>query len=1134
MSSDPHRAQELFLAVVEKSPADRAAHLDHQCAGDEPLRSRVEALLEAHDCPGSFLDRPAPGIEFTDIDRVREKPGDTIGPYRLLEQIGEGGFGVVYLAEQNAPVQRQVALKIIKPGMDTREAVARFEAERQALAMMEHPNIAKVFDAGATESGRPYFVMELVRGVPITEYCDRCNLDTRDRLKTFVCVCRAVQHAHQKGIIHRDIKPTNVLIAIAEGRAAPKVIDFGVAKATAEGFPPRAIRTGFAQMLGTPLYMSPEQAEMSPLDVDTRTDIYSLGVLLYELLTGTTPVAQERLKQAAYDEMRRIIREEVPPRPSARLSTLSAEMATTIAECRRTEPRKLMEIVRGELDWIAMKCLEKDRQRRYDTVDGLAQDVERYLADQPVLACPPSAIYSLRKFLKRNRRPVFAAGVVLAALVFGMVGTTLGLLRALSAESLAEQRLGEVRDARDEIRGALIESEAARRQAQAVAHYLVHVLRSPDPALAGRDVKVADVLARALKELDSGLADQPVVKASLLDAVGQTYLSLGMPVEAVAVLEEALELWGRELLEDDPQRLVALNNLAWAYRNAGQLERALPLYEDVFRRRQESLGADHRETLSSADSLAEAYRLAGRLKDALALHQTTFDRREATLGRGHSETLISMNNLALAYRQLGQLDRAFPLYEEAFERDIEMHGLEHPSTLTSLNNLAMSHHVAGDYQKADEQLRKCFELQQNVLGPDHPDTLGTLNNLALNYKMAGRIAEALPLYEDTLERLRRRLGDKHPSVLMVMNNLGSTYVETGELEKSVAILESALLARGESAGPDHPDTITTAINAAMAYKAAGRSGDAIELLDDALRRSRETLGAAHPTTLAAMNNLAGAYEDAVRLSDALALYEESLGHAREKLGADHPNTLNIISNYARALALMTRFDEALSLFEEVLRKTRARWGAGHPETLSAMRELAAGHYVAGQLELAVALHEQVLPARREKFGDQHPATIQSLNDLSIAYRDAGQPEKALPMAEAALAAFRQTAGDDHPLTLRAMANLGMLQRDLGRLEAAEAMLCDCLARVDAAGVDAWQMCDARVFLGGVLREQRRFDEAEPLLVAGYEGLVARAERIPPNERDRIALAQKQLVKLYEAWGKPDEAARWRTILDRSK
>jgi serine/threonine protein kinase/cytochrome c-type biogenesis protein CcmH/NrfG len=413
--------QEIFESDLQQRTEGRSTYLEEACGDNPELRQRVEKLLQFHDNAGAFLEKAAAEVLATEnIPPVTEHPGTLIGPYKLLEQIGEGGFGVVYRAEQTEPVRRKVALKIIKPGMDSREVIARFDAEKQALSMMNHPHIASVLDAGATESGRPYFVMELVKGVPITEYCDQCNLTTRERLELFVSVCQAIQHAHQKGIIHRDVKPTNVLIAMQDGKPVPKIIDFGVAKAINQRLTEQTLLTNFAQMIGTPLYMSPEQAEMSPLDVDTRSDIYSLGVLLYELLTGSTPFAKERLKEASYEELRRIIREEEPPKPSTRLSTL-ADQADTVAERRRTDPRRLSQQVRGDLDWIVMKALEKDRTRRYETANELARDVERYLHEEPVEACPPSAAYRIRKFSRRNKGALITTAIVAISLVTGTV-----------------------------------------------------------------------------------------------------------------------------------------------------------------------------------------------------------------------------------------------------------------------------------------------------------------------------------------------------------------------------------------------------------------------------------------------------------------------------------------------------------------------------------------------------------------------------------------------------------------------------------------------------------------------------------------------------------------------------------------
>jgi serine/threonine protein kinase/WD40 repeat protein/Tfp pilus assembly protein PilF len=451
----------VFLEAIEiDSAAERAAYLDRACKDNPQLRAEVEALLRAHENPQRLLDAPEVVTPTTAEASLAERPGTLIGPYKLLQKIGEGGMGTVFMAEQQQPVQRKVALKVIKPGMDSHQVIARFEAERQALALMDHPNIAKVLDAGATDSGRPYFVMELVKGVPLTKYCDQHQLTPKQRLELFVPVCQAVQHAHQKGIIHRDLKPSNVLVALYDGKAVPKVIDFGIAKATGQKLTERTLFTEFGAVVGTLEYMSPEQAELNQLDIDTRSDIYALGVLLYELLTGTTPLERKRLERAALLESLRLIREEEPPKPSTRLST--TEELPSIAANRGLEPKKLSGQVRGELDWIVMKCLEKDRNRRYDTANGLAADLERHLADEPVQACPPSVGYRFRKLVRRHKAAVLVAAAISVLLIVGAVVSTTLAVWATRAGGLAEDRLNSETAARERA----VEAEGKAREAE--------------------------------------------------------------------------------------------------------------------------------------------------------------------------------------------------------------------------------------------------------------------------------------------------------------------------------------------------------------------------------------------------------------------------------------------------------------------------------------------------------------------------------------------------------------------------------------------------------------------------------------------------------------------------------------------
>jgi serine/threonine protein kinase len=775
MSRNPGGAKEIFLAALQLSPDQWPAYLDEACGADEALRARIRKLLLAHK-EADALDPVEDAILTTDGPAL-DRPGAVIGAYKLLQQIGEGGMGTVFMAEQEHPVRRRVALKIIKPGMDSRQVVARFEAERQALAMMDHQNIARVLDAGTTASDRPYFVMELVHGVPITKFCDERKLTPRERLALFVPVCQAIQHAHQKGIIHRDIKPSNVMVTMYDDKPVPKVIDFGVAKAMEQRLTERTMFTQFGNLVGTFEYMSPEQAEMNAFGVDTRSDIYSLGVLLYELLTGTTPLEQRRLKQAALDELVRLIKEEEAPRPSARLS--SSNNLPRIAAQRNTEPARLSRLVKGEIDWIVMKCLEKDRTRRYETANGLARDIQRYLADELVEARPPSTGYRVKKFVRRHKGQVIAAGLVLFALVAGMAGTTWGLIEARRQEQIARDEASAKEQARQAEAEQREKAEEERKIAQSVRDFLQEKLLAQ-----------ADTNTQAGREL------------------------------ALPLFEETLKLHKAKLGPEHPDTLTSMNNLAAAYHYAGKSDLALPLFEEALKLRKAKLGPEHPDTLTTMYSLALAYQSAGKPERALPLAEETLKLRTAKLGPEHPDTLAAMNNLASAYRAAGKLDLALPLFEKTLRLCKAKLGPDHALTLACMTDLALWYQAAGKLDQALPLLEQTLMLMEAKLGPEHPDTLRSMWSLAWTYRDAGKPDRSLPLFEEALKLRKAKLGPEHPATLFTMNILAQAYQEAGRLDLSLPLFEETVKLRKAMSGPENPDTIKSIEYAAMAYLAA--------------------------------------------------------------------------------------------------------------------------------------------------------------------------------------------------------------------------------------------------------------------------------------------------------------------------
>ena len=1120
MPYDPLRAKSLFLAALDRDdPADRRAFLDRECpAADPELRQHVDALLAGHDranlpfdaWPDAAAILAGPTAETIQVGPAepggppRTAPADpaaaigstVAGRYRIVEAIGEGGMGTVYRAEQVAPIRRVVALKLIKAGMDSRTVLARFESERQALALMDHPHIARVLDAGTTDSGHPFFAMELVKGVPLTDYCDARRLGLPRRLQLFRQVCSAVQHAHQKGVIHRDLKPTNILVEDHDGTPVPKVIDFGLAKAIGGlQLGDQSLHTAFGSLTGTPLYMAPEQATFNPLDVDTRADIYALGVILYELLTGSTPIDEEVLGRAALDEVLRIVREVKPPVPSQRIG--ASGMLPDLAANRHVEPARLGRFLRGDLDWIVMKALSKEQDRRYESATALAQDIRRFANHEPVSAGPPTTGYRLRKFVRRHRPAVLAAALLVLTLVGGVVGTTWGLIRARD----------QGREAGRQHRAALAEAESRARawQAEAVQRaraerrlvqlerafeFVSSIFRDLDPKHVEPERRpLAAVLGErldgALAHLEAGAIDDPLVVARLRRTLGVSQLNLGHADKAVPHLAAAREILAARLGADHHDTLATAGHLARAYGRLGQVDRAVQIDREALDAARSKLGPDHPDALAGLNNLAGAYRAAGQFDRAVALHEEALARRTARLGPDHPDTVDTTNNLANAYRDDGQAGRAIPLLERVLAAKRAAAGPDHPDTIGVMLGLAHAHRAAGQLARALPLHEEASRLARARLGPDHPDAIRALNGLAMAYQESNRAGRALPLLEESVRLSKARLGVDHPDTLASMSGLANAYRTAGRADRSLPLATAVLAARRAQLGPEHPRTLASMNDLAVDYRAAGRPAEAVALQEQALALRKAHLGPDHPETLVSMSNLANAYRSDGQLGRALALHEEALARRRAKLGPDHPDTLVSLGNLAGACRDDGQHDRAIALLEEALAASRARPGPDDPSTLDFARRLVIGHLAAGRPDRAREQLDPLLTRQHDLLGAKSTALARWLASLAREALDAGQFAFAEPLIREALPICRGKQPDQ------------------------------------------WWTFGVEAMLGASLLGQHRADEAGPHLRAGYEGMKARSSQGPLARKSALGQALDALIRWADETGKPDEAKAWR-------
>ncbi len=1125
---------------------ERDRFLDEACRDDTALKDQILSLLAADGASSEFL-------MFSPTHRPAvlpaEKPGDRIGRYKLLEQIGEGGCGVVYMAEQIEPVRRRVALKVIKLGMDTKSVIGRFEAERQALALMDHPNIAKVLDGGATDTGRPYFVMELVRGVKITDYCDENHLSTNERLTLFIQVCQAVQHAHQKGIIHRDIKPSNILVTNHDDVAVPKVIDFGIAKATSGQLTDKTVFTAFAQFIGTPAYMSPEQAQMSGLDVDTRADIYSLGVLLYELLTGRTPFDSQELLAAGLDEMRRRIREDEPAKPSTRLSTLQAIDLTTVAKRRHVESPKLIHLIRGDLDWLVMKCLEKDRTRRYETANGLALDVERHLNNEPIIARPPSTGYRFQKLVHRNKLAFAAASAITAALLLGLGVSTWMYFKAQGEKKRAQ-------------------TEAAK--ANAVSDFLREMLGSANPdALKGSDYTVRQLLDDFSAGLANQLAGQPEVEATVRATIGRAYFRLGVTDKAQAQLERALALQRHISGGSDEPVAGFLVDYAWVCFEQGQYGRGEPFVREaleIYRKR----GTGGQPVIRALWTSQRILIAQSRFTEAESVFEEAMAIACKTPATEFPEIASMMQGLADVKNQQFQFAEAESLASKAVAMHRRLNGAEHPETGWALLSLEAALKARQKLADAEAACREALMIFRKYYSPGHKSMKVAVSELGSVLKARGdsrglealalqrlndasqriersdadteawieravahidlnlrdaaledyaraialspedgtlrsqlaellvaqyKWAEAEHVLREALTLQRKSVGNEHPDVASSLHRLGNILRDSGRWSEAEAAFNEAVTMRRKLFGQENLDLANSIHDLAWVLNHNGKGAEAETLSREELAMRRKLLGNDHPDVTVTINDLAVYLIARGKSSEAEAMVRQALALQRKSVGSEHPDVAGLLHKLGYILRASGRWSEAEAAYSDAVAMRRRLLGNENLDLAISIHDLAWILHHNGKPPEAEALSREELAMRRKLLGDRHPAVANTLKDLAVYLVPQGKSSEAETLAREALSVQKQFFGDVHREVEIALASLARVLQQEGKLAEAEAVWREELA------VERKLSGEEHPFVANSLRNLARVLQAEGKLA----GALAIGGKVAPEDEELAAM-----------------------------
>ena len=998
-SVDPERfkrLEQLYYAAGEMQSEQRMRFLDEQCGSDAALRAEVEAMLSYGTTKMEGALRASAGEPIPTRDATSEPDiPRQIGSYTVIRRIGQGGMGNVYLAARTSDFKQQVAIKLIKRGMDTDEILRRFRHERQVMAGLQHANIARLLDGGSTDDGQPYFAMEQIEGVSIDRYCDEQRLTIRDRLRLFQRVCSAVHYAHQHTVIHRDIKPGNILVT-TDG--TPKIIDFGIAKLTNRELGFQSLNTTqTTHRFMTPEYASPEQVRGRA--ITTASDVYSLGVVLYELLTGHRP---HELTSRLKHEIEQLVCEQVPERPSTAIGrtvevrqpdgttrTITSESVGRMRDC---APDKLRRQLSGDLDNIVLMALRKEPHRRYTSAEQFGQDIERHLNNKPVLAAPPSMVYRARKFVQRNRSLVASAAVVLIVLLAGIAISTSQAVRATRAEHLAGNRLREVEESRTE-------AERQAAIAEAVNAFLNDdLLAAVAPEEQGKDATMRQVLDTASGKIEGRFEDEPLVEASIRTTIGNTYLSLGDYESSEGHLERALNLRKAALDTHHASVLMAMSNLGLLYEKQGRYDEAEPLIRTAFEEGRHVLGLEHPFTLIFMNNLGMLCDAVGRYDEAESLYLQLLEIRERLRGEEHEDTQLAMFNLATLYDLQGRYDQAEPLYSRALELLRRTLGEEHPRTILAMSNLASLYISMGRYDEAESMHTEILEVQRQVLGEEHLETLKSLSNLALLYQRQGRYDEAKRLISQTVEAKCRVLGDEHPATVHSLGQL------------------------------------------AMVCHILGQFEEAETLYVRVARLTRQKFGDRHVETIMAVGNLGSLYTQQERYEEAESMLAPLLQTALDALGQDHTTTLNCMQNLGIIYLETKRFEKAEPLFTKALEVSQRGLGNDNPTTLECLNSLATLYLEQGRYHKAEPLYVRALEIQQRVLPEEHLETLVAMNNLGELYLKLNRPNDALQLLTVAIQGGRRSLPAGHWVTAVFLTNYGACLTRLERHDEAEAAL----------------------------------------------------------------------------------------------